>query len=67
MTTPPAEADPNAFRYGRANDSFEAVMMYYHIDQNQRYVQSLDVGYPIAEYPIRVSAQGRKWRQCHII
>ncbi len=53
--TPPSEADPDAFRYSRSDPSFEAVMAYYHIDASQRYVQSLDVGRPIAETPVRVN------------
>lgn len=57
--TPPAEAAPDAFTYTRADDRFEAVMAYYHIDKSQRYVQSLDVGFPIKESPIRVNPQGR--------
>ncbi len=55
---PPAEADPNAFQYGRANDFFEAVMAYYHVDKSQRYVQSLDVGRAIQETPVRVNPHG---------
>jgi hypothetical protein len=31
----------------RANDTFEALMAYYHIDRTQRYIQSLQVGEPI--------------------
>ncbi|MEM6337475.1 MAG: hypothetical protein AAF752_12975, partial [Bacteroidota bacterium] len=38
---PPAEADPQAFQYTRADDRFEAVNAYYHVDKSQRYVQSL--------------------------
>ena len=57
-STPPAEADPNAFQYTRANDFFEAVMAYYHVDKSQRYVQSLDVGHPIQEVPVRVNPHG---------
>ena len=56
--TPPAEADPHAFQYGRANDFFEAVMSYYHVDKSQRYVQSLDVGRAIQEVPVRVNPHG---------
>lgn len=55
---PPSETDPNAFRYTRSDDRFEAVMAYYHIDQSQRYVQSLDVGRPIHATPIRVNPHG---------
>ena len=39
--TPPAEADPNAFQYTRADDRFEGVNVYYHVDASQRYVQAL--------------------------
>ncbi|HET6568941.1 MAG TPA: peptidase M4 [Rhodothermales bacterium] len=56
--TPPAETDPNAFRYTRSDDRFEAVMAYYHIDTAQRYVQSLGMGRPIHDYPIRVNPHG---------
>lgn len=56
--TPPAEADPHAFRYTRANPFFEAVMAYYHIDASQRYIQSLDVGHPIQDGPIGVNPHG---------
>ncbi len=38
---PPAEADANGFFYTRADDRFEAVNAYYHVDTSQRYVQSL--------------------------
>jgi hypothetical protein len=31
----------------RANDTFEALMAYYHVDRTQRYIQSLQVGEPI--------------------
>ena len=41
---PPAEASASGFAYTRANDGFEAVNTYYHVDQSQRYVQSL--GFP---------------------
>ena len=57
-STPPAEADPTAFQYTRANDFFEAVMAYYHVDKSQRYVQSLDVGRPIQEVAVRVNPHG---------
>ena len=56
--TPPAEADPAGFQYGRANDFFEAVMAYYHVDKSQRYVQSLDVGRDIQAVPVRVNPHG---------
>ncbi len=54
----PDEADPTAFRYTRADDRFEAVMSYYHIDKSQRRVQALDIGRPIRERPVRVNPQG---------
>ncbi len=54
----PAEADPNGFRYGRADDLFEAVMSYYHVDTSQRYVQSLDLGYDIQAVPVRINPHG---------
>ncbi|MDX1546481.1 MAG: T9SS type A sorting domain-containing protein, partial [Rhodothermales bacterium] len=57
-STPPAEADPNGFRYGRADDAFEAVMVYYHIDSSQRYLQSLDVGRPIQAAGVRANPHG---------
>ena len=39
--TPPSEPDPNGFMYLRNADSFEDVMVYYHIDRLQQYIQSL--------------------------
>jgi subtilisin-like proprotein convertase family protein len=33
--------DPNAFFFQRSAQAFEDVMCYFHIDQNQRYIQSL--------------------------
>ncbi|MDA0874787.1 MAG: T9SS type A sorting domain-containing protein [Bacteroidetes bacterium] len=38
---PPAMDGPDDFFFFRADDRFEAVNAYYHIDRNQRYVQSL--------------------------
>ena len=55
---PPAEASPDGFRYGRADDAFEAVMAYYHVDKSQRYLQTLDLGRPIQAQPIRVNPHG---------
>ena len=55
---PPAEARPDGFRYGRADDAFEGVMAYYHIDKSQRYVQALELGRPIQAQPIRVNPHG---------
>ncbi|MEQ9104663.1 MAG: T9SS type A sorting domain-containing protein [Rhodothermales bacterium] len=39
--TPPALSNPTGFRYTRSDEHFEAVMAYYHLDANQRYLQSL--------------------------
>lgn len=39
----PEEADPNNFKYSSADPKFEAVMVYYHIDTIQRYIQSLGI------------------------
>ena len=55
---PPAERRPDAFRYGRADDGFEAVMAYYHIDASQRHVQALDLDRAIQEAPISVNPHG---------
>ncbi len=38
---PPAESDPNDFQYTREDDFFEAVNVYYHINQSQEYLESL--------------------------
>ncbi|MCY4000309.1 MAG: T9SS type A sorting domain-containing protein [Bacteroidetes bacterium] len=43
-STPPVESDPSAFKYTRSDDRFEAVMVYYFIDESQRYIQSLNTG-----------------------
>lgn len=40
---PPQEADPNNFKYSSGDPGFEAVMIYYHIDTIQRYIQSLGI------------------------
>ncbi len=37
----PWVTDPDSFRTTREDDLFEAVMVYYHIDQSQRYLRSL--------------------------
>ena len=51
---------PTEFGAGpTTDDGFEAVMAYYHLDKSQRYVQSLDVGRPIQQAPVRVNPQGR--------
>lgn len=54
----PAEPSPDGFQYTRANDYFEAVNAYYHVDKSQRYVQSLDVGFAIKDEPVRVNPHG---------
>lgn len=54
----PAEANPNAFRYTRNDDRFEAVMAYYHIDKSQRYVQSLNLGFDVQAGPLRINPHG---------
>ncbi len=41
--TPPAVLTPDGFRFSRSDDGFEAVNAYYHLDQSQRYVQSLGI------------------------
>ncbi|HLF15060.1 MAG TPA: M36 family metallopeptidase, partial [Bacteroidota bacterium] len=38
FTTP---THPDSFRFTRSQQAFEEVMVYYHIDQSQRYIQSL--------------------------
>ncbi len=54
----PAETSPDGFHYTRADDYFEAVNSYYHIDKSQRYVQALDVGFDIKNEPVRVNPHG---------
>lgn len=56
--TPPSEASPDGFRYSRNDPRFEGVMAYYHIDQSQRYVQSLALGRPLQASPIAVNPRG---------
>jgi len=41
--TPPAVDGPDDFFFNRADDEFEAVNAYYHIDKSQRYVQALGI------------------------
>ncbi|MFH1279955.1 MAG: FlgD immunoglobulin-like domain containing protein [Candidatus Eisenbacteria bacterium] len=38
---PPVAGNPDGFRFYRADDRFEAVMAYYHIDECQRYLRDL--------------------------
>lgn len=41
IDTFPTPASPDSFRFHRSQKGFEAVMVYYHLDKNQRYIQSL--------------------------
>jgi len=52
---PPVESDPSGFKYTRSDDRFEAVMVYYFIDQSQRYAQSLDTGDSPPRRPVNVN------------
>ena len=40
---PPEEANADDFKYSSNDDEFEAVMVYYHVDTIQRYIQSLGI------------------------
>lgn len=40
---PPQEALATNFNYSSSNTNFEAVMVYYHVDTVQRYIQSLGI------------------------
>ncbi|MFX0023529.1 MAG: M36 family metallopeptidase [Candidatus Hermodarchaeota archaeon] len=40
---PPEEANANNFKYSSNDAEFEAVMVYYHVDTIQRYIQSLGI------------------------
>ncbi|HEY0407905.1 MAG TPA: M36 family metallopeptidase [Pyrinomonadaceae bacterium] len=40
---PPAEADANDFKYSSDDERFVDVMVYYHVDTVQRYIQSLGI------------------------
>ena len=55
---PPAEALLDGFRYGRSDDAFEAVNVYYHVDKSQRHVKSLDIGRPIQDRAISINPHG---------
>ena len=57
-SVPPAESDPNAFRYTRADDNFEAVMAYYHIDASERYIRSLNLDLRTGTRILRVNPHG---------
>lgn len=41
VVVPVTTTDPDSFRFTRSPDSFEDVNVYFHLDQNQRYIQSL--------------------------
>jgi len=56
--SPPAEDGADKFDYLRANQHFEAVQVYYHIDNNQRYIQSLNIGYGIQDQGVRANPHG---------
>jgi Zn-dependent metalloprotease len=59
-TRRPARSMQNEFVYTRLDDRFEEVMIYYHVDACQRYIQSL--GFTgrksILKRPIKVDAHG---------
>lgn len=55
--TVPAMPNADAFNFTRSDDRFEAVNAYYHIDKSRRYAQSLDVGYTLLDFPVRVNPQ----------
>jgi subtilisin-like proprotein convertase family protein len=53
VVTPVTSADPAGFQFQRNPDGFEDVNVYFHLDQNQRYIQSLgftNVNNRIQEY-----------------
>jgi hypothetical protein len=54
---PVTNADPNGFMYTRNPQGFEDVNAYFHIDQNQRYMQSLGFN-TIQHGPIHVDPHG---------
>ncbi len=56
--TVPAMPSPDAFNFSRSDDRFEAVNAYYHIDKSRRYAESLNVGYALIDFPVRVNPQG---------
>lgn len=55
--TPPAESQ-GLFTYDRSQPGFEATNVYYHIDTNQRYIQSLGILDLQSQSPIPVNPQG---------
>ena len=52
---PPTSTSPFEFIYEHDHQSFEEVMVYYHIHHNQLYIQNLGIG-AIANYPVVVDA-----------
>lgn len=57
FTNPPPSLTSNDFSCTRQDDQFEWVMVYYHLDSMQRYVQSLGF-LNLYNEPIRVDAHG---------
>jgi len=55
--SPPALLDPEGFVFTRNSDDFEWVMVYFHIDRVQRYLQSLGFN-DVCNRSIRVDAHG---------
>lgn len=56
-----SSTDPDSFRFNRFEDGFEDVMVYYHIDSSQRYLQSLGFYIPTLSgqnLPIEADAHG---------
>jgi hypothetical protein len=56
-SAPVTNADPNGFMYTRNAQGFEDVNAYFHIDQNQRYMQALGFN-TIQHAPIHVDPHG---------
>ncbi len=68
ITGIPAVGSPDGFHATRESDLFEAVMVYFHIDTNQRYLQSLGftgdaevVPFSIAVDPHGLNGQDNSW------
>jgi M6 family metalloprotease-like protein len=55
--TPPSESSASNFVYQRSNAQFDDVMLYYHIDRMQRYIQSLGF-VDVNNRQIRVDSDG---------
>jgi zinc metalloprotease ZmpB len=56
-SAPATSADPNGFVFTRNQQGFEDTNAYFHIDQNQRYIQSLGFN-NIQHAPIHVDTHG---------